>query len=76
MEYASSFGALGLAASQLMLTKIPVGVAQHLHGKERNGKGYDNRTPRIQQQQLSGWGARALAAHLVSLAIPLIVFDL
>ena len=38
-------------------SKIPVAIAMH-----RNG-GYDNRHPRQQQAQLTGFGARALAAH-------------
>ncbi len=29
----------------------------------REGNGYDNRHPRTQQQRLTGFGARALAAH-------------
>lgn len=39
------------------LAKIPVGLAMHRKG------GYDNRHPRQQQSQLTGFGARALAAH-------------
>jgi uncharacterized MAPEG superfamily protein len=39
------------------LTKLPVAVAMHQAG------GYDNRHPRAQQSTLTGWGARALAAH-------------
>ncbi|MGQ3889997.1 MAPEG family protein [Legionella sp. CNM-1927-20] len=40
------------------LAKIPVALAM-------NNKlgGYDNNNPRIQQASLTGWGARALAAH-------------
>lgn len=40
------------------LSKIPLGMAQ---GKA--SEGYNNSSPRSQQAQLSGWGARALAAH-------------
>jgi uncharacterized MAPEG superfamily protein len=43
----------------VILTKIPVAVAMQRSGR----KGYDNRTPRQQQAGLTGWGARALAAH-------------
>lgn len=39
------------------LSKIPVAIAMH-----RND-GYDNCHPRQQQAQLTGFGARALAAH-------------
>ena len=41
------------------LTKVPVAVAQVRVGRGR----YDNRDPRSQQAQLSGWGKRALSAH-------------
>ncbi len=40
------------------LTKIPVALAM-----AREGKGYDNKSPREQQTRLTGWGKRALAAH-------------
>ncbi|GLX79308.1 membrane protein [Thalassotalea insulae] len=39
------------------LAKIPVAIAMHQLG------GYDNAHPRAQQAQLTGFGARALAAH-------------
>lgn len=39
------------------LTKAPVAVAMQQAG------GYDNHHPRAQQAALTGWGARALAAH-------------
>lgn len=39
------------------LGKGPVAVAMNRLG------GYDNRNPREQQSQLTGWGARATAAH-------------
>ena len=50
-----------LAAMLLLVaaTKIPVAVAMARSG----ARGYDNRTPRSQQAALTGWGARALAAH-------------
>lgn len=49
---------LFIAALLLVLTKVPVAVAQG-----RSGKGYDNANPRAQQAALTGWGARALASH-------------
>ena len=39
------------------IAKIPVAIAMHNLG------GYDNKHPRAQQAQLTGFGARALAAH-------------
>ncbi|MCF6437310.1 MAPEG family protein [Pseudoalteromonas sp. MMG022] len=39
------------------LTKVPVAIAMNKLG------GYDNQHPRAQQAQLTGFGARALAAH-------------
>jgi uncharacterized MAPEG superfamily protein len=39
--------------------KIASSVAMH-----RQPGGYDNKNPRAQQAQLSGWGARAQAAHM------------
>ena len=39
------------------LAKLPVAIAMHKLG------GYDNNHPREQQNQLTGFGARALAAH-------------
>jgi len=50
---------LFFAALMLVLTKFPVAVAM----ARVDGRGYDNRHPRDQQAALSGWGARALAAH-------------
>lgn len=41
------------------LTKVPVAVAQAKVGGGR----YNNRDPRSQQAQLSGWAKRALLAH-------------
>jgi uncharacterized MAPEG superfamily protein len=39
-------------------SKIPIAVAMQQAG------GYDNRHPRAQQAELTGWGARSVAAHL------------
>ena len=41
------------------LPKIPLSAAM-----AKEGKGYDNNTPRAQQERLTGWGTRARAAHL------------
>ena len=49
---------LFFAGLMLVLTKAPVAMAM-----ARQGKGYDNRHPRAQQSALTGWGARAMAAH-------------
>jgi uncharacterized MAPEG superfamily protein len=46
-----------IAALLPLLAKIPVAYAMHQQG------GYDNNHPRAQQAQLTGFGARALAAH-------------
>lgn len=40
-----------------LLAKIPVAIAMNKHG------GYNNNHPREQQSKLTGFGARALAAH-------------
>ncbi|WP_339664309.1 MAPEG family protein [uncultured Pseudomonas sp.] len=50
---------LFFAALMLVLTKAPVVVAMARSGE----KGYDNSHPRAQQNALTGWGARAMAAH-------------
>jgi uncharacterized MAPEG superfamily protein len=50
---------LFFAALMLVLTKMPVAVAM----QRSSEKGYDNRHPRAQQAALTGWGARAMAAH-------------
>ncbi|SDU09533.1 MAPEG family protein [Halopseudomonas salegens] len=50
---------LFIAALLLVATKAPVAVAMARSGN----KGYDNRHPRAQQAALTGWGARAMAAH-------------
>ena len=47
-----------LAFLLVYVPKIPLTVAM-----ARQGKGYDNHSPRTQQAQLGGWGARALWAH-------------
>ena len=52
------FACVVLAFSMMYLTKLPVAVAM-----ARLPKGYNNRTPRDQQAQLTGWGKRALGAH-------------
>ena len=49
---------LMIAALLIVLTKVPVALAM-----AREDRGYDNRNPRAQQSRLSGYGARALAAH-------------
>lgn len=48
-----------LAALLVLATKAPVAVAMAREGGGR----YDNRYPRAQQARLTGFGARALAAH-------------
>lgn len=40
-----------------IVAKIPVAIAMN------NAGGYDNNHPRAQQAKLTGFGARALAAH-------------
>jgi len=47
------------------LSKAPLVLAMAKEGE----KGYDNRHPRAQQARLTGWGARALAAHQNSFEI-------
>jgi uncharacterized MAPEG superfamily protein len=49
-----------VAAAWLLVysSKVPVAVAMQQAG------GYDNRHPRRQQAELTGWGARSVAAHL------------
>jgi uncharacterized MAPEG superfamily protein len=46
-----------IAALLPYLAKAPVAIAMNKQG------GYDNRHPRAQQTKLTGFGARALAAH-------------
>lgn len=45
-----------------IVAKAPVAAAMKQVGGG-NLNGYDNRYPRVQQQQLTGFGARCLAAH-------------
>ena len=47
-----------LAALMVPGSKAPLALAMN-----REKGGYDNRNPRAQQARLSGYGARALAAH-------------
>lgn len=54
------FYCLFAAIVLLYLSKVPLAIAMAKEG----GKGYDNRHPRDQQARLTGWGRRALAAHL------------
>jgi uncharacterized MAPEG superfamily protein len=49
---------LFIATIMPILAKVPLAVFMN---KEKGG--YDNRTPREQQKSLSGFGARAKAAH-------------
>jgi len=46
------------AALLIPMSKVPLALAM---GREKGG--YDNRNPRAQQARLTGFGARALAAH-------------
>lgn len=48
---------LFIATLMPILAKVPLAVAMNKAG------GYDNRNPREQQKSLSGFGARAKAAH-------------
>jgi uncharacterized MAPEG superfamily protein len=52
---------IALAFVLVLLTKAPVGKAMKELGA------YDNAEPRVQQARLTGWGGRALAAHLNSI---------
>ena len=54
---ATHFWCIVAAWVVVYLTKLPVAAAMHRAG------GYDNHHPRAQQAALTGWGARALAAH-------------
>jgi len=55
-----TFYCLFAAIVLLYLSKVPLAIAMAKEGS----KGYDNRHPRDQQARLTGWGERALAAHL------------
>lgn len=52
------FSTLFIAMLMPFLAKAPLVVAMN-----RQPGGYDNRYPRVQQQQLTGFGQRATAAH-------------
>jgi uncharacterized MAPEG superfamily protein len=52
------FWCLFFAALLIYLAKIPVAKAM-----QEEGRGYDNHHPRAQQARLTGFGARAVAAH-------------
>lgn len=55
------------AALLIVVSKLPVAIAM---AKQKGG--YDNRYPRDQQSALTGFGKRALSAHLNSIeAFPL-----
>ncbi|TGM36722.1 MAPEG family protein [Leptospira biflexa] len=47
-----------VSIAQIYIAKAFVAIAM-----AREGKGYDNHHPRMQQSKLTGWGARAYAAH-------------
>lgn len=51
------FWCVFISAALIFLSKIPVAKAMNAEG------GYDNHHPRAQQARLTGFGARALAAH-------------
>ncbi len=46
------------------LAKLPA-----MKAMAQEGRGYDNKNPRDQQTRLTGWGKRAVAAHLNSFEI-------
>ncbi|MDH4560997.1 MAPEG family protein [Pseudomonas sp. BN411] len=58
------FWCLFFAALLIYLAKVPVAKAMR-----EEGRGYDNRNPRAQQARLTGFGARAVAAHQNTLEI-------
>jgi uncharacterized MAPEG superfamily protein len=58
------FWCLFFAALLIYLAKVPVAKAMR-----EEGRGYDNRNPRVQQARLTGFGARAVAAHQNTLEI-------
>lgn len=62
------FWCIFISALLIFIAKVPVAKAM----AEEGGGRYDNRHPRAQQARLTGFGARALAAHLNSIeAFPL-----
>ena len=58
------FWCLFFSALLIYLAKAPVAKAM-----SEEGGGYDNRNPRAQQARLTGFGARAVAAHQNSIEI-------
>lgn len=63
-----AFWCIFVSALLIFVAKAPVARAMIKEGEGR----YDNRHPRAQQARLTGFGARALAAHLNSFeAFPL-----
>lgn len=52
------FWCVFISAVMIYLAKLPLGKAQ-----AADSGGYDNSNPRAQQARLTGFGARALAAH-------------
>lgn len=59
------FWCIFISALLIYLAKAPVAKAM----KEEGAGGYDNHHPRAQQARLTGFGARALAAHMNSFEI-------
>jgi uncharacterized MAPEG superfamily protein len=53
------FLCVGIAFLLIFLPKLPLSYAM-----AKEGSGYDNKNPREQQARLTGWGARARAAHM------------
>lgn len=51
-----------IAALLPYIAKAPLAWAMHYQGSKHKS-GYDNQEPRTQQKQLTGFGARCLAAH-------------
>lgn len=47
----------------ISILQIYIAKAVVAYAMVREGKGYDNHHPRMQQSKLTGWGARAVAAH-------------
>lgn len=56
------FWCVFISALLIFIAKLPVAKAM----KDQGGGTYDNHHPRSQQAQLTGFGARALAAHMNS----------
>jgi uncharacterized MAPEG superfamily protein len=53
------FVCVAIAFLLIYFPKIPLSYAM-----AKEGAGYDNKSPREQQARLTGWGARARAAHM------------